>query len=69
MKSFSNFVQLLFLLLLCGISALAQTTAAPEAKQFTKDGLSLNYPAGWSFNDTSNDHDTREVGRGETYPG
>ncbi|MGI9067275.1 MAG: hypothetical protein ACR2HX_12850 [Pyrinomonadaceae bacterium] len=54
MKSFSNFVQLLSLLLLCGISALAQTTAAPDAKQFTKDGLSLNYPAGWSFNDASN---------------
>jgi hypothetical protein len=54
MKSFSNFFQLFLLLLLCGVSALAQTPAAPETKQFTKDGLSFNYPAGWSANDNSN---------------
>jgi hypothetical protein len=52
MKSFPNYLlQLLSVLLLCGISALAQT---PEAKQFTKDGLIFNYPTGWSINDSSN---------------
>lgn len=51
MKSFSNFFQLLSLLLLCGVSVLSQT---PETKQFTKDGLIFNYPNGWSFNDSSN---------------
>ena len=51
MKSFSNFFQLCSLLLLCGVSAFAQT---PETTQFTKDGLSFNYPTGWSFTDASN---------------
>jgi hypothetical protein len=51
MKTFSNFFQLLFLLLLCGVLVPAQT---PETKQFTKDGLVFNYPSGWSFNDSSN---------------
>jgi hypothetical protein len=51
MKSFAILFRPLSLLLLCGVAALAQTT---ETKQFTKDGLIFNYPAGWSFNDTSN---------------
>jgi hypothetical protein len=51
MKSFSNFFQLLSLMLLCSLSALSQT---PETKQFTKDGLVFNYTTGWSFNDASN---------------
>ena len=32
----------------------AQLLNPGDAKQFTKDGLIFNYPAGWSFNDTSN---------------
>jgi len=52
MKSSRNFLQLIAFLLLCGLSASAQT-AASDAKEFNKDGLSFNYPAGWSFNDTS----------------
>jgi hypothetical protein len=63
MKSFSNFVQLFALLLLGGVSALAQTTPAPDTKPFAKDGLSFNYPAGWSVNDTSNS-DAQDVAVG-----
>jgi len=51
MKSFVILFHTLALLLLCAVAALAQTT---ETKQFVKDGLILNYPAGWSFNDHSN---------------
>ena len=50
MKSPRNFLQLIALLLLCGLTASAQT--APS--EFNKDGLSFNYPAGWTFNDSSN---------------
>jgi len=50
----SSYLVLIAFLLLGGLSASAQTVAA-DAKQFTKDGLSFSYPAGWSFNDTSND--------------
>ena len=53
MKTSLNFSQLIVFLLLFGLSAFAQT-APSDAKQFNKDGLSFNYPAGWSFNDTSN---------------
>lgn len=45
--------QLIAFLLLCGLSASAQT-APSDAKEFNKDGLSFNYSTGWSFNDTSN---------------
>lgn len=51
MKSLLNFCLLAFLLL-CALSVAAQTPA--DGKQFTKDGLSFNYPSGWAFNDTSN---------------
>lgn len=56
MKSMRHFLPLITLLLLCGLSANAQTvtTVPADAKQFSKDGLSFSYPAGWSFNDTSN---------------
>ena len=56
MKSLRNPLSLITLLLLCGLSATAQTatTVPADAKQFSKDGLSFSYPAGWSFNDTSN---------------
>lgn len=53
MKSSRNFFQLIAFLLFCGLSASAQT-APSDAKEFNQDGLSFNYPAGWSFNDTSN---------------
>ena len=51
MKSLLNFC-LVTLFLSCSLSAFAQTPA--DGKQFTKDGLSFNYPSGWAFNDTSN---------------
>jgi hypothetical protein len=53
MKSSRNFSLLFALLLLCGWSASAQTNAS-DAQQFNKDGLAFSYPAGWTFNDTSN---------------
>jgi hypothetical protein len=53
MKLSRYFFPLVVFLLLSGLSASAQT-APSDAKQFSKDGLSLSYPAGWSFNDTSN---------------
>ena len=65
MKSFSKFVPPLFLLLLCGLTALAQTP--PDTKQFTKDGLSFNYLAGWSINDASNsDSQDLTLGRADS---
>ena len=48
----SNIYSLLAVLVLFSLSASAQTPA--DGKQFTKDGLSFNYPSGWAFNDTSN---------------
>jgi len=53
MKSSRNFFQLIAFLLFCSLSASAQT-APSDAKEFNQDGLSFNYPSGWSFNDTSN---------------
>src|SRR5712671_6976665 len=50
MKSSRSLLLLTVLLLLCGIPASAQAPAS----EFKKDGLSLNYPAGWTFNDSSN---------------
>ncbi len=52
MKSARNFLQLVALLLFCGLTVSAQTPGG--AKAFSKDGLSFSYPLGWSFNDTSN---------------
>ena len=52
MKPSRNLFQLIAFLLLCGLSASAQTAA--DAKEFNKDGLSFNYAAGWTFNDNSN---------------
>ncbi len=56
LRSSRNFLPLIILLLLCGFYATAQTatTVPADAKQFSKDGLSFSYPAGWTFNDTSN---------------
>lgn len=53
MKSSRYFIPLIALLMLGGLSASAQTVPG-DAKQFTKDGLTFNYLAGWTFNDTSN---------------
>jgi hypothetical protein len=44
--------QLLALLILCFVSFVAQTP--DNAKQFSKDGLSFDYGAGWSLQDDSN---------------
>ena len=52
MKSSSLF-QLIAFLLACGLSTMAQTSAS-DARQFSKDGLTFKYPAGWAFKDTSN---------------
>jgi len=49
MKSSRHLLALIAVLLLCSFSASGQ-----EAKEFNKDGLSFSYPAGWTFNDTSN---------------
>lgn len=47
MKLSRNSFQLIAFLLLCGLSVSAQT-AASDAKEFNKDGLTFNYPSGWS---------------------
>lgn len=64
MKASRNFLPLIALLLLGGLSVSAQT-APSDAKQFSKDGLSFNYPNGWSFNDTS-DGDAQKLALGRT---
>jgi hypothetical protein len=59
MKSSPNLFVLTVLLLLCGVSASAQT-AAGDNKEFNKDGLSFSYPNGWAFNDNS-DKDAQKM--------
>jgi hypothetical protein len=64
MKSSRHILPLVALLLLCsGISASAQTVVPSDAKLFSTDGLGFNYPAGWSFNDTS-DKDAQKMAFG-----
>ena len=53
MKSSRKFLVLATLLLICGLSAAAQT-APSDGKEFNKEGLTFSYPASWTFNDTSN---------------
>ena len=53
MKLPRTLFQLISFVMLCGLSAAAQTIPS-DAKQFLKDGLSFNYGSGWAFNDTSN---------------
>lgn len=53
MKSSRNYLLLTACLLMCSLSASAQTPA-PESKQLVKDGLSFSYPTNWSITDTSN---------------
>jgi hypothetical protein len=50
MKSLRQYSLLFAILLVAVASAAAQT----ESKQFTKDGLTFNYPSNWLFNDSSN---------------
>ena len=50
MKSGRRYSLLLAVLLVSALSATAQT----DSKQFTKEGLTFNYPSNWLFNDTSN---------------
>lgn len=59
MKSSPNLFVLTVFLLLCGVSASAQT-AAGDNKEFNKDGLSFSYPDGWAFNDNS-DKDAQKM--------
>ena len=53
MKSLSYSLATIALLALWSMSALAQTPAA-DVKQLSKDGLSFNYPNGWTLVDESN---------------
>ncbi len=53
MKSSCSCFRLIAFLLLCGVSASAQTIPS-DAKEFNKDGLSFKYPSSWSLNDASN---------------
>ena len=57
-------IQLIAFLVFCACSAAAQTIPS-DAKLFNKDGLSLNYPTGWQFNDTS-DGDAQKLNFGRT---
>ena len=52
MKLLRHTLLLTSCLLLLAVSTAAQATA--DVKQFTKDGLTFNYPSNWLFNDTSN---------------
>lgn len=56
MKSSRNFLSLIGLVLLCSLSASAQT----DNKEFNKDSLSFSYPNGWAFNDNS-DKDAQKM--------
>lgn len=51
MKSIRVAVPLSFVLALCSIAVSAQTGSN---KQYTKDGLTFDYPAGWTIQDDSN---------------
>ncbi len=53
MNSLRSLLQLVALLLLCCLPALAQT-ASSGTKRLNKDGVSFSYPARWSFWDSSN---------------
>jgi hypothetical protein len=59
MKSSHKLFLLTALVLFCVLSVSAQTVPS-DAKEFNKDGLSFNYPAGWSFNDNS-DKDAQKM--------
>ena len=51
MKSLKMNLQILCLLLIAGVVTLAQSG---DTKNFAKDGLSFDYPSGWTLQDDSN---------------
>ena len=53
MKSLRIFFQPFAFLLLCSLPAFAQPQGS-DAKQFSKDGVTFTYPAGWNIEDSSN---------------
>ena len=66
MKSFSYSLAAIALLAVWSMSALAQTPAV-EGKQLSKDGLSFNYPNGWTLVDESNaDAQNFNMGRADS---
>lgn len=66
MKSWSYSLAAIALLAFWSISALAQTPAA-DGKQLSKDGLSFNYPNGWTLVDESNaDAQNFNIGRADS---
>lgn len=66
MKSLSYSLAAIALLAFWSISALAQTPAA-DGKQLSKDGLSFNYPNGWTLVDESNaDAQNFNIGRADS---
>lgn len=66
MKSLSHSFAAIAFLAVWSISALAQTPAA-DGKQLSKDGLSFNYPNGWTLVDESNaDAQNFNIGRADS---
>jgi hypothetical protein len=52
MRRSLTFIKLIAITLLCSLAALGQT--AGSQKQFNKEGLAFDYPAGWELTDSSN---------------
>ena len=66
MKSSAYSLAAIALLAMWSMSALAQTPAA-DGKQLSKDGLSFNYPNGWTLVDESNaDAQNFNIGRADS---
>ena len=66
MKSLSCSLAAIALLAIWSISALAQTPPV-DGKQLSKDGLSFNYPNGWTLVDASNaDAQNFNIGRADS---
>lgn len=66
MKPLSFSLAAIALLVLWSMSALAQTPP-PDGKQLSKDGLSFNYPNGWTLVDDSNaDAQNFNIGRADS---
>ena len=66
MKSFSYSLATIALLAVWSMSALAQTPPV-EGKQLSKDGLTFNYPNGWTMVDESNaDAQNFNLGRADS---
>jgi len=53
MKSIRFFFRSFAFVLLCSLTAFAQAPGG-DAKEFTKDGVTFSYPAGWNIEDSSN---------------